>query len=439
MGAVMQSALYKPLAEQDHKTVSKIVVSGTKFFRCIGWILCIYILILVCIYPIISNQDFGYLYTALLIVVMSISQFAQYFFGITDQLLLLADQKGYIQNCVQLLSIAGNTAVGVVLMVNGCSIHAVRLVTSVIFLMRPLLLRLYVIRHYKIDRKITYDREPIGQKWNGIAQHAAAFVLSGTDNIVLTIFASLADVSVYSVYNMVILGVKNLFMSLSGGIQSVFGEMLAKKEIVQLTAFFGRIEWVIHTGVTFVFGCTAVLIVPFIEIYTSGITDAVYNVPIFAIVLTLGNAMHCLRLPYNMMILAGGHYRQTQGNYIIAASMNIIISIVLVKKYGLIGVAVGTLIAMSYQTLWMAYYASKHLVYYPFKNFLKQICVDVLTFMLSFYVTGLFGKKADTYMAWVILAVKASFVWLMTSVVMNMIFYDKNMKYFLIIIKKYLE
>ncbi|MDE7266105.1 MAG: polysaccharide biosynthesis C-terminal domain-containing protein, partial [Lachnospiraceae bacterium] len=352
-----------------------------------------------------------------------------YFFGITEQLLLSADQKGYIQNCIQMLSIAGNTVAGVVLMLNGYSIHVVRLVTSVIFLMRPLLLRIYVNRHYEIDRKITYDREPIGQKWNGIAQHVAAFVLNGTDNIVLTIFASLTDVSIYSVYNMVILGVKNLFMSLSSGIQSVFGEMLAKKEIAQLTVFFGKMEWIIHTGVTFVFGCTAILIVPFINVYTSGITDAVYNVPIFAIVLTLGNAMHCLRLPYNMMILAGGNYKQTQSNYIIAALVNIIISIVLVKKYGLIGVAVGTLIAMSYQTVWMAYYDSKHLIHYPFKNFLKQMGVDALTFAISFCVIGLVKIEARTYLEWGILAIKISLIWFITTIIINMIFYGNNMRY----------
>ena len=62
------------------------------------------------------------------------------------------------------------------------------------------------------------------------------------------------------------------------------------------------------------------------------------------------------------MILAGGHYKQTQNNYIIAALINIVVSVLAVKKWGLVGVAIGTLIAMFYQTIWMAIYDSKNLI-----------------------------------------------------------------------------
>ncbi len=61
---------------------------------------------------------------------------------------------------------------------------------------------MYVNRHYAINRKIVYDREPIQQKWNGIAQHIAAVVLNQTDIVVLTIFRPITDVSIYSVYNL---------------------------------------------------------------------------------------------------------------------------------------------------------------------------------------------------------------------------------------------
>ena len=59
-------------------------------------------------------------------------------------------------------------------------------------------------------------------------------------------------------------------------------------------------------------------------------------------------------MPYNILILAAGHYKQTQSNYIIAMILNIVVSIATVKMWGLVGVAIGTLIAMAYQTVWMA-------------------------------------------------------------------------------------
>ena len=63
------------------------------------------------------------------------------------------------------------------------------------------------------------------------------------------------------------------------------------------------------------------------------------------------------------MILAGGHYKQTQNNYIIAAIINIVISILFVNILGLAGVAIGTLLAMFYQTIWMA--CLLYTSYYP--------------------------------------------------------------------------
>jgi len=429
MGAVMQSSLYEPLANHDEYMVSCVVKSGKRFFRNIGLLLFVYITMLLLIYPKMIHQSVGEMYVILLILVMSIDLFAKYYLGITNQILLSADQRAYICNCVQMGSIIINTFVCTFLMMKGFSIHIVKLSTSVIYLIRPIALSVYVRKKYHIDRKIIYDEEPIRQKWNGVAQHAAAFILNGTDTIVLTMFAALTDVSIYAVYNMVILGVKNIFVSLSGGIQSIFGEMLAKREIRQLTEFFGQVEWIMHVVVTFIFGCTAVLVVPFIKVYTKGVNDAVYNVPVFAILLTLGNAMNCLRLPYNMLILAGGHYKQTQSNYIIAALMNILISIALVKRSGLIGVAIGTLAALSYQTIWMAYYDSKNLIKYPFKRFVKQICTDVLAFYVSFFITQTFEMKIDTYTAWLMLAVKTGFVWFTVILAVNVFFYFDNVKY----------
>ena len=45
VGAVIQSSLYKPLAEKDDKEISKIVVSGQEFFSRLA---CILLVIIMC-------------------------------------------------------------------------------------------------------------------------------------------------------------------------------------------------------------------------------------------------------------------------------------------------------------------------------------------------------------------------------------------------------
>lgn len=423
VGAVIQSSLYKPLANKDDVEISKIVVSGQKFFSRLARILLVYVIILMGVYPLVAKSNFGFLYTATMILVISISSFAQYYFGIVNSLLITANQRGYFSFNIQTVTLILNTIACFILIKLGASIHIVKLTTSLIYLIRPLLLSLYVKKNYNIDWNVKYSGEPIKQKWNGIAQHVASVVLDGTDNIVLTIFMGLEAVSIYSVYNLVVSGVKRLLLSTTNGIQSLMGEMLAKEEFDKLRKFFGWVEWSIHTGTIFIFAVTSVLIVPFVEVYTSGINDANYTQPIFALLIVAANAGHCLRIPYNLMILAGGHYKQTQSNYVVASILNIVFSILLVKFWGLVGIAIGTLIAMLYQTIWMAIYDSKNFIKWPIRNFVKQFIIDLITAILIILIGKIISINDITWAGWVFYAIKVSLIAVLFIFLINYIFY----------------
>ncbi|WP_281738903.1 lipopolysaccharide biosynthesis protein [Acidaminococcus fermentans] len=427
VGAVVQSSLYKPLAAQDNNQISRIAVSANRFFQRLARIFIVYVIALCGVYPYLVNREFSFLYTATLIISISISLIAQYYFGIVNALILNADQRGYIQYNAQTITILLNTIISFILISSGFSVQLVKLSTSCIFLLRPLILSTYVKQSYKINWRIQYSREPIQQKWNGVAQHIAAIILDTTDIIVLTIFSTLSNVSIYSVYFLIVKGVKTLFLSITNGIQSLIGELWAKKELNELSEVFSWTEWCIHTGTTFIFSCTAVLIVPFVQVYTAGIHDADYSQPLFALLLVGANAMHCLRLPYNIMVLAAGHYKQTQQNYINAALLNIIISVLAVKNWGLIGVAIGTLVAMSYQTLWLSWYDSNHFIRYPMKLVMKQFLVDGII-AVSTIAAGRFLAINDlNYISWILMAIQTTIITGILVLAINMIFYRGKM------------
>lgn len=155
-------------------------------------------------YPTYISKEFDFWYTSTLIVAISVTLFSQYFFGIVYQLLLNADQRTYIVMAVSSVTLLANTIACSVLMVNGASIQAVKIVTSIVFLTRPIILSAYVSKHYNINKKIKLSGEPIKQKWNGFAQHIAYVVLNNTDTIVLSVFSTLENVSIYGIYNLVV-------------------------------------------------------------------------------------------------------------------------------------------------------------------------------------------------------------------------------------------
>lgn len=438
VGAVVISSLYKPLADKDDEQVGKIIVSAQRFFTKLALLLLIYIAFLIIIYPLFAQQNFVFSYTATMIVAIGIGSFAQYYFGIVNRLLLTADQRGYVVYTVQTIALILNTIACIVLIKLGATIHMVKLTTSLIYIARPVALSIYINKHYSINRQIQYEGEPIKQKWNGVAQHVAAVILNGTDIIVLTIFAGLSAVSIYSVYHLVVTGVKQLLLSMTNGIQALLGRLWARQERDLLYKAFAWTEWTIHTGTTFVFSNTAFLILPFVQVYTNGINDTNYIQPVFALLITAANAGHALRLPYNLMILAAGHYKQTQHNYIIAAALNVLISVAIVHWLGLVGVAIGTLIAMFYQTVWMAVYNSKNLLNWPIKHFVKQITVDGITVLLIYLLTRQFSLGDVSYFSWIILAIKVATVSVLVVVMVNLVFYKDKLLQMCINIRKIL-
>lgn len=123
------------------------------------------------------------------------------------------------------------------------------------------------------------------------------------------------------------------------------------------------------------------------------------------------------------MVLAAGHYKQTQQNYIVAAILNIIISVLAVKNWGLIGVAIGTLLAMSYQTIWLSWYDSNHFIHYPMKLVVKQFLVDGVTAVSAITVCQFLEINELSYLSWALMAVKATIITGVLVLVINIIFY----------------
>ncbi len=428
VGAVVQSALYKPLADGDDTQLSRIAKSSNRFFKRIAFILVAYTVLLMFVYPLMT-EDFDYTYTLTLILVMSISTFAQYYFGMTYRLILTADQLGFVYYATHTVSLILNTVACVVMINFGASIHAVKLTTSLIFLLQPLSMAFIAKRRYRIDKKVVLEGEPLDQKWNGITQHVATVVLGNTGVMVLTFFSTMKSISVYSVYYLVVNGVRQIIVSLTSGTQAMFGNMLAKGEKETLDRSYGMFEWIMHTLVTVIFTITAAIIVPFVMVYTKGVTDVNYSVPTFAILFTLAYAIYCIRLPYNTMVMAAGHYRQTQWSAIFEAILNIVVSVVCVILFGIVGVAIGMLCAMVYRTVYFAIYLSRNIINRKIKYFVKQIAADAITVLLSgaciFVFNGMYQLAELSYMSWIVLAIKVVATVLPIAFAVNVVMYRK--------------
>lgn len=426
VGGVARAVLYKPLAEKDSEAISAIVAELHSFFRVIACIFAGYVLIFACSFKSLSGlNQLDQLSSFLLVIVISLSTFGQYFIGISNSILLQAAQRSYIANLVNLAGTVVNTVMTIFLVHIRCNIIVVKLISSLIFLLKPLALRLYVQKYYPTQKTKKSNIRYLQQKWSGLGQHIAYFLHSNTDVVVLTCLASLRDVAVYAVYNMVISHMQNLTGSFVSGMEALFGDMLAKGEQNRLQKTFSIYEMMISLTAVILFSTTAVMILPFVTLYTSGITDVNYHEPAFALLLTISALLYCLRMPYHSLVIAAGHFKSTNGAAYGEALINIVVSILLVSRMRLIGVAIGTICAVTFRFVYYVVYLSKHIFFRDVTVAVKRLLVNALTFSIVNLVgsRGIAEIDIESYLQWALCGGVVAVLAVVITLAVNCVFY----------------
>ena len=376
------------------------------------------------------------MYTLSLVLIISISTLAEYYFGMTYKLYLQAEQKTYITSVIQMIGYILNTLAIIVLVKCNASIQVVKLASSIIFVLRPIVQNIYVKKKYNINLKDADSSYKLKQKWDGLAQHIAFVVHSNTDVTLLTLFSPITEVSVYTVYYLVIKGIKSLIQAFISGISDSFGDMIARDEKENLNKKFKTYELGFHTIVTVVYAVTMILIVPFIEVYTLNINDADYIRPTFAVFLVLGEFIWAMRQPYNELVKAAGHFKETQVGAWIEAISNIAISLILVWKYGIVGVAIGTLVAMLIRTVEFVYHANKYILERKQSESFIRFAIMIMQVVIVAIASKLLPVYQFTnYFTWVKYACMVFVLTLIIVLPINLIVYRKDTKQLLNIIK----
>lgn len=439
VGGVIRASLYKPLAERNIDMISSILKEAEIFFKKIAFFFLIYLVILFFVFPKLLDGEFKVFYIITLIAIIGMSIFFQYYFGITYQILLHADQRQYFISFLQMITLIINMLIVIILINLDFSIHVVLFASSITHILRPLVLHYYVRSKYKIKNIEKKQTNFLSQKWDGLGHHIAFIVHNNTDVALLTIFSNVREVSVYSIYYLIVSSIQSITVTFSSGLEAAFGNMIAKNESKNLDNNFSLYEMLTFSITSILFSSLSFLILPFISLYTHEITDANYYRPIFAYLLIFSGVFYCIRLPYNSVTLAAGHYKQTKNGAYLEAILNIFISASLVQFYGLIGVAIGTLIAMFFRTVQYVYYASKHILKRNLSLFFKKIVIYSLGNLIILLIINQFPFTIDSYIS---LSIAALLVLIVSSIIIiciSLIFYSDDFENLIKIIKRTLK
>lgn len=424
--AVIKSQLYKPISTKDTNKINSILKAADKFFKKISYIFVIYVIILAFTYYFI-NSSFDYWFTFFLVITLSLSLFAEYYFGMVYKIYLESEQKNYIVSLIQIIVYILVIVTTIIISKYNVSVIILKLLTCSFFIIKPIVLYYYVRNKYDINVKSTKEVYNIKNKWDGLAQHIASVIHSATDITVLTIFSSLIEVSVYSVYAMITSGIRKIVQSFVTGIDSSFGDMIARNEIDNLNKKFDIYEVIYNTISTIIYSCAIVLIIPFVTIYTRNFYDGNYIRVLFACLIVISEYVWAIRQPYNEIIKAAGRFKETQKSAWIECITNIVISVSLVIKYGLIGVAIGTIISIAIRTIDFIYQVNKYVLKRSIVHSVKKIIVLILETLIIVLLSKYFIEiNVTNYLTWVMSAFIVFIVAIIITVCSNFILFKNE-------------
>lgn len=430
LGTASIQALYEPLSRNNWKKVSGIVVATGVEYKKITSVFSSVLLLVSLVLPFTLKGQVEFAVASLLTAVTGGSYIASYIVGGKYKAILCADRKMYILYILDMLSSILSCGLRVMALSFGATIIWVQILNLVSILFKNAGYYIYVKVHYK---KINYDDEPnlrsISKRWNVLIHSIAGIVVNHTDVIILTLFASLKIVSVYSVYNMV-------FGQLSTTIQSTFIQapqahfgILYYKDKKKFERCFKVYETVFTILLFLICGIALIMITPFVTLYTKGVIDIKYTDKWLPILFTLILLLNLLRSPAIMAVNVTGDFKETQKGAIIEAIINITVSLILffTTNLGLYGLLIGTVCSYIYRTTDLICYTYRHIVECNASGFIRTIIVNFVLLIFMYYLACIkFPVKVESFWGWITAAVVVTIFVSIGLIVGNIVFNWKN-------------
>lgn len=437
-GAAVYS-LYKPLADKDKEEISAIVSAARKFYIQAGWIFTILVIGMAIIYPIfVETSNLSFFTEMILVIVLGAKGFLEFFTLSKYRVILTADQKTYIISNASSVYIVLQMIIIVVLSFLRVNITIVYSVAILALFARSFILMVYVRKHYKY---IKYDAEPnvkaLDKRWDALFLQILQTVQTGAPVIIATIFTSLQDVSIYTVFNMVFVGINGVLNIFVNGLSAGFGDVIIRKQTETLQETYEEFEYSYYIIITIVYSVTAIMIMPFISVYTFGINDANYNQPLLGFLFTLNGLLYNLKTPQGMLVISAGLYKETRVQTSIQALIIIVGGIVLAPSLGLVGILIASCLSNLYRDIDLLFFIPKNVTKLPVKKtFYRMVLVGILTVVIYLPFILFFDIVSNSYIQWILQAIVVTLYATCITVIINYILDKKQFKLVLERIKK---
>lgn len=404
LSAAVVYSLYKPLAEKDYTKISAIVTAAKNFYNKSGYIFVGLTICLAIIYPFfVITNELSLVEVGILVLVLGVSGALEFFTLAKYRAILTADQKIYVISLASIVFVIINTCIIVILSYFNINIVLVRVIALLSVFLRSYLLYFFVKKHYTyLNYNEIPDNSALDKRWDALYLQILGVFHTGIPIVLATIFTDLKMISVYVIFNLVLTGVNSILNIFMSGVSSSFGDLIIRKEQKRFQKAYIDFEGLYYLLIAGIYSITFVMIMPFVKIYTQGITDTNYNLPWIGFLMVLNGLMFNIKTPQGMLVIAAGLYRETKCQTTIQALIMLILGIILGYIYGLEGILIASILSNLYRDIDLVYFIPRYVTKLPKRKTIFRIMgvffINVLIYLPMYYI----NIKVNTVFMWVI-------------------------------------
>lgn len=228
---------------------------------------------------------------------------------------------------------------------------------------------------------------------------------------------------------MVVNGLKSLITAISAGLVPTIGNFFAKEDMDNCNRLFDVYDFIMFLVSFLCFTVGGITITTFVMLYTSNVMDANYYQPLLGGVLMITECIFCIRDPYVNMAYSAGHFRQVSWYAYGEAIINIILSILFTKLWGMNGVAFGMLISVTYRTYMQVNYLKRNILHRSIIKFMKKgIAFGTASIVCIFLVELICNMNVVSISGWISYAVQVTIIELCCLIIASIFVCKKNGK-----------
>ena len=378
-------SLYKPFAENNKDNINAIYGGARKVFKIIGLIILGIIFLVTIGLHLFYHFEDGYEISALIcFFIISTSYLISYFGkGQTYMAVLSAAQEKYVYsiifNSVKLLC----DILIVIVTVKFRSLESIAIVILAMKILEEIINRIVVKKKYPELHEIARKDTSMVKMTKDLAWTQLGYlILNNVDALLLMGASGPVMVSIYTSYNYILRFLTEIASRVELSSVYSFGNVFAKKEDKRVYSLFKEYMMMF---ILIAFSMCLTFMIGIRGFITVWVGKENYILSYLTVVLfTSTSFLNILYFPLVALINADGLFKDNKKHIFICALTNLVLSLLLIGKYGINGILIGTSVAFIVNIILKSNLISKRIMKkVPLIKILQYYIVSIILFILS--------------------------------------------------------